>query len=253
MVMTTLRSSCGTATGPSTTDNTPAKQKTLCGTPGPSASASPAKSPSKTGVGDSNITVDNGSTTCVQRLHYESHPEEERQHEDKDEVWEVNLDEDNLDIELWVPPAQRNKFKTVQVQVAPDGALGIEFRCRPERRQRKRRRRSRCHNPHLACSQRVGRQQQLLLVDNNIQVNSFVTERNPHVRAVQDVVPAGSTLQLWDGQPVENASKLQHLVQDMKRCHRQRQYDDAEAAKQGLGLFASTTIVTLTFALPLQQ
>eukprot|EP00750_Incisomonas_marina_P012658 INCI17136.1.p1 GENE.INCI17136.1~~INCI17136.1.p1 ORF type:complete len:246 (-),score=49.04 INCI17136.1:61-798(-) len=244
VMMTPLSSDCGTTTGPLK------KQQNTCS----SVTTTPNNALIQTTVVQKTITnPGNGGTACVQQSHDESHPEEERQHEDEEEVWEVNLDEDNLDIELWVPPAQRNKFKTVQVQVAPDGTLGIEFRCRPERRQRKRRRRSRCHNPHLACSQRVGRQQQLLLVDNNIQVNSFVTERNPHVRAVQDVVPAGSTLQLWDGQPVENASKLQHLVQDMKRCHRQRQYDDAEAAKQGLGLFASTTIVTLTFALPLQQ
>ena len=166
-----------------------------------------------------------------------------------DEVWAVVPETGRLGIELWVPPAKQKRFRSVQVQVAADSTLGIDFRCRgPNEDVRRRKRpgqdfrrgRQRVHRPPL--------------LENGIEVRSFDAERNPHVRAVEAVVPIGSMLQLWDGEPVESALKFEHLVAQMRNQHfSRRRGDNVAAGRQALDDCPTGTVVTLTFALPLSE
>eukprot|EP00750_Incisomonas_marina_P003225 INCI12936.1.p1 GENE.INCI12936.1~~INCI12936.1.p1 ORF type:complete len:253 (+),score=35.37 INCI12936.1:613-1371(+) len=164
------------------------------------------------------------------------------------DVWEVNLDSDSLDMDLWVPPAQHKFFKTVQVQLSPDGVLGMEFRCPSINKRTKRRRRRKSRKYASPCSQTFPKRQ--LLHNNGIKLSSYNTKKNPHVRAIAGIIPVGSTLQLWDGEPVPSASKLADLAAGIRTGHCHRLVDRVEATKQGHASIASTKVVALTFALP---
>eukprot|EP00750_Incisomonas_marina_P017499 INCI2111.1.p1 GENE.INCI2111.1~~INCI2111.1.p1 ORF type:complete len:262 (-),score=34.93 INCI2111.1:45-830(-) len=173
--------------------------------------------------------------------------EDEQGAESDNEVWTVNAGSDRLGIELWVPPAKQNRFRSVQVRVATDGTLGIEFRCPAKHNKPRRRTRQRQDS-------RRGRRQghpPPRIIDNGIQVVSFDEEQNPHVGAVEAVVPIGSTLQLWDGEPVESPVKFANLVARMRQQHFLRQRDDNDAVDLDQNACDTETVVTLTFAVPL--
>lgn len=174
--------------------------------------------------------------------------------EEIEECWSAEAasgQQQDLELGLWVAPADRHRFLSTSLVLSDEGKLGLhlQHRASSNKSSRKRRRRRRSKTRESQDFQdRMKRHH--LLVDNSITLHGFAQEVNPHAADLQRLVPLGSVLQMFNGVLVQDAEHFYELVQEARWKHVDRvNHVRSEQPSQGNRV---RTVVTLLFALPLE-